>query len=301
MLHQHPRATGTENWRNAKSAQLCALSARPPHDLTPLVAPAQALRTTRKATRKPALPSCLPEILSHLSGILDEKNETCRTPAGSGTGLAFLRPDPEAHAPWRRFAVPDLSRFQDLIRRVRQRDETAAAELMQRYESVIRRVVRIHLRDARIRRVLDSTDICQSVLASFFARTALGQYELETPEQLLNLLTAITRNKLTNQANRMRAQRRDIRREVAMDQDTPRVASQASDPSQQVAAKELLAKIQAGLDDDERFLAEQRSLGRSWKEIAAEVGSTDVAVRKKLTRALDRVMGDLGLDETSDD
>jgi RNA polymerase sigma-70 factor (ECF subfamily) len=197
--------------------------------------------------------------------------------------------------------VPDNSRFQELIRRVRQRDEDAATELMRRYESVIRRVVRIHLRDTRMRRILDSMDICQSVLASFFVRTALGQYELETPEQLLNLLTTITRNKLTNQANRLRAQRRDFRRETSVDQDTPAVIDQASDPSEQVSAKELLAKIQAGLDDDERFLAEQRSLGRGWKEIAAEVGGTDVALRKKLTRALNRVMCNLGLEEPSNE
>jgi RNA polymerase sigma-70 factor (ECF subfamily) len=197
--------------------------------------------------------------------------------------------------------VPDDSRFQELILRIRQRDEAAAAELLQRYESVIRRVARIHLRDARMRRVLDSMDICQSVLASFFVRTALGQYELETPEQLLNLLTTITRNKLSNQANRMRARRRDLRREVPADADIPEALDQASGPGEQASARELLGKIQAGLDDDERFLAEQRSLGRGWKEIAAEVGSTDVAVRKKLTRALDRVMTRLGLDEPSDE
>jgi RNA polymerase sigma-70 factor (ECF subfamily) len=197
--------------------------------------------------------------------------------------------------------VPDNTRFQELIHRVRQRDEGAAAELMHHYEAAIRRVVRIHLRDDRLRRVLDSMDICQSVLASFFVRTALGEYELETPEQLLRLLTTITRNKLTNQANRLRARRRDIRRVVGDADDTPEAVDQASDPSEQASARELLARIQAGLDDDERYLAEQRSLGRGWKEIAAELGSTDVALRKKLTRALNRVMSQLGLDEPADE
>src|SRR3954471_3363830 len=111
--------------------------------------------------------------------------------------------------------MPQLQDFQQLIGRVRQRDQEAAAELVRRYESVIRRVVRIHLRDARLRRVLDSMDVCQSVLASFFVRTALGQYELDTPEQMVGLLTSIARNKVSNQANRLRAQRRDVRREAA--------------------------------------------------------------------------------------
>ena len=87
--------------------------------------------------------------------------------------------------------------FRDLIRRVRARDQGAAAELMRVYEPAIRRAVRVRLVDERMRRVFDSADICQEVLVSFFARAALDQYELETPEQLLKLLTTMARNKLT--------------------------------------------------------------------------------------------------------
>jgi RNA polymerase sigma-70 factor (ECF subfamily) len=196
--------------------------------------------------------------------------------------------------------VPEQAQFRDLIVRVRNRDPEAAAELVRRYESAIRRVIRIHLRDVRLRRVLDSMDICQSVLASFFVRAALGQYELETPEQLLGLLTTITRNKLSNQAQRLRAQRRDIRRDAVLGDEANRLPTPASDPSEQASAREILEKVRGRLDDDERYLAEQRALGRGWKEIALELGGTDVALRKKLTRALDRVMADLGLDEVID-
>jgi RNA polymerase sigma-70 factor (ECF subfamily) len=190
-----------------------------------------------------------------------------------------------------------VSEFAELIQRVRDRDQDAAQELVRRYESAIRRVVRIRLRDANLRRLLDSTDVCQSVLASFFIRTALGQYEIDSPAELLNLLTAIARNKLNNQANRLKAQRRDIRRDSAGEDTTPQVADDASDPSEQVSAKELLDKVRNRLDPAERYLAEQRSLGRNWQELADELGGTDVALRKKLTRALNRVMADLGLGE----
>jgi ECF sigma factor len=199
----------------------------------------------------------------------------------------------------RRRSVQVDNRFQDLIRRVRERDEAAAAELVARYESVIRRVVRIHLRDARMRRILDSMDICQSVLASFFVRTALGQYEVQSPEQLLNLLVSITRHKLVNQAQYLHAQRRDLRRATSIDDQAHCVAGKASDPSEQASAREILAKVRGGLRSDERYLAEQRALGRAWTELAAELGGTDVALRKKLSRALDRVMTELGLDEAT--
>ena len=197
--------------------------------------------------------------------------------------------------------APDDNQFAELIRRVRARDEDAAAQLMRRYESAIRRVVRIHLRDSRLRRVLDSMDICQSVLGTFFVRAALGQYELDSPEQLLHLLASITRNKVTNQANRLLSQKRDLRRNTLLGDQHDRMVDRASDPGEQASAKELLEKIRSRLNDDERNLAEQRGLGRGWSELAEEFGGTDVALRKKLSRALDRVMAELGLDEQADE
>lgn len=188
-------------------------------------------------------------------------------------------------------------RFRELIERVRHRDEEAARELATRYESAIRRVVRIHLRDARMRQVLDSMDVCQSVMASFFVRTALGQYELESPEQLIRLLTVITRNKLAGQVNQLRAQRRDIRRQSTIDEQSLAIVDQTPDPSEQASTKEILEKVWGRLDEQERFLAEQRSQGRSWQELAEELGGTVESLRKKLTRALDRTLNELGLGE----
>ena len=191
--------------------------------------------------------------------------------------------------------------FRELVRRVRARDDEAAAQLMRRYESAVRRVVRIHMRDSRLRRVLDSMDICQSVMATFFARAALGQYDLDSPADLLNLLASITRHKVTNQAKRLMSQKRDLRRDAPLGDEPDRTPSRASDPAEQASAKELLAKVRDRLGEDERYLAEQRALGRGWKELADELGGTDVALRKKLTRALDRVMAELGLDDHADD
>jgi len=48
-----------------------------------------------------------------------------------------------------------------------------ALELVREYEPLIRREVRLHLEDQRLARLFDSMDICQSVLASFFLRTAV--------------------------------------------------------------------------------------------------------------------------------
>lgn len=194
--------------------------------------------------------------------------------------------------------VVEQSRFNDLISRVRNRDEDAARELAMHYQEAIRRAVRIQLRDAGIRRVLDSMDICQSVLASFFVRTALGQYDLESPDQLLRLLTTIARNKLTNQINKAIAQRRDMRRDVEFNDHAVAMRGSDNDPAEQASAREILVKVRERLSDEERYIAQQREQGRQWSELAVELSSNEDALRKKLTRALDRVMAELGLENS---
>jgi RNA polymerase sigma-70 factor (ECF subfamily) len=195
--------------------------------------------------------------------------------------------------------MPDNDLFADLIRRVRAGEEDAAAELVRRYEPAIRRVVRVHMRDPRLRRVLDSMDVCQSVLASFFVRANLGQFELDTPEHLLRLLATIARNKVTNEANKHQADRRDYRRQQAMGVREALIVAPCSDPGQQAAARDLLDRVRERLSGDELVLADQRGRGESWAEIAAVHGGSAEALRKKLTRALDRVLQELGLDEDS--
>ncbi len=102
--------------------------------------------------------------------------------------------------------------FLQLIRRVRSGDEAAALDLVRRYEPAVRRMVRLQLRDPRLRRILDSMDVCQSVMASFFLRAATGQYDIDRPAQLLRLLAVMARNKLASQARVSYVARRELPR-----------------------------------------------------------------------------------------
>jgi RNA polymerase sigma-70 factor (ECF subfamily) len=189
-----------------------------------------------------------------------------------------------------------VSDFQELIRRVRAGDETAATELVRSYEPAIRRAVRIRLADTRLGRAFDSMDICQSVLGSFFVRAALGQYELETPQQLLRLLATMARHKLADQVDRERAECRDNRR-VADGVEPCELMHATSSPSRQVAARELLDEVRRRLSPEERQLLELRDQGLDWATIGAQLGTSAEALRKRLARATDRVAHELGLDE----
>jgi RNA polymerase sigma-70 factor (ECF subfamily) len=187
--------------------------------------------------------------------------------------------------------------FRDLLERVRAGDAQAAANLVRQFEPELRRAVRVRLTDPRLRRVLDTVDICQSVLANFFIRVRIGEFDLSQPEQLLHLLLTMAKNKVLDKARRQQAGKRDQRRveanpEVALDD----VAGREPEPGRVVELKDLLAEVRRLLDNEERYLADQRALGREWPEIAAEMGAQPDALRKKLTRALDRVTARLGLE-----
>jgi RNA polymerase sigma-70 factor (ECF subfamily) len=167
---------------------------------------------------------------------------------------------------------------------------------VQRYEPAIRRAVRFRLTDPRLRRTCDSMDVCQSVLMSFFVRAATGQYDLDTPEQLLRLLTTMARNKLLNQARQQQAARRDNRM-LADDVTDHDLAERSPGPPQQAEARELLAEVHRRLPPDVLALVELRNQGYDWNAIAATVGGNAVALRQKLHRALAKLSEQFGLEE----
>jgi RNA polymerase sigma-70 factor (ECF subfamily) len=198
--------------------------------------------------------------------------------------------------------MPPETTFAEFIRRVRSGDEEAAAELVGRYERAIRREVRMRLNDPRLQRTLDSMDVCQSVLASFFVRVAAGQYDLEKPEQLVRLLITVARNKVVAQARRQRAGVRDNRRDVAMDGTAGwEPTAPGPSPSRVASGRELLGEVRRRFSDEERRLADLRADGREWAEIAELVGGTAQARRKQLARAVDRIAREIGLGGPDDE
>jgi RNA polymerase sigma-70 factor (ECF subfamily) len=173
--------------------------------------------------------------------------------------------------------------------------------LVRRYESHIRRAVRFQLVDPRLRRVFDSMDVCQSVLATFFKRAAAGQYELEHADQLIHLLVRMACNKVADQARKQRAQRRDVGRVQHAECLADEQPGREREPGDLVAQRELVARFRERLSAEEWLLVSERADGRGWAEIAEEIGGTPEGLRKRLTRAVERVERQLNLGESSHD
>src|SRR5436190_18720469 len=105
--------------------------------------------------------------------------------------------------------------FAELVSRAGRGEKEATHRLIEQYESAIRRQVRFTLMDNKLRRVLEETDVCQSVMGQFFNGLSAGRFELDGPEQLVGLLKQMVKNKITDQARYWRAGRRDFLRNIA--------------------------------------------------------------------------------------
>jgi RNA polymerase sigma-70 factor (ECF subfamily) len=191
--------------------------------------------------------------------------------------------------------MDEESSFAQLLLQVRDGDQQAAAELLRVYEPYIRRVVRMRLTDSRLRRQFDSIDFCQSVLGDFFVRFALGQFDLQAPGQLISLLAKMARNKVIDHARRQQAARRDVRRLEAGELDDGALAGTDPTPSRVASGKELLDMVRARLTEKDRYLAGERASGRTWQELADELGENADALRMRLSRALNQVGVEVGL------
>src|SRR5205807_2727220 len=97
---------------------------------------------------------------------------------------------------------------------------------------------------------------------------------------------------------RQRAHRRDHRRSTSLE--AVDLESSTPSPSQIAEGREMLAVFRDRLSNEERQLADLRSLGREWADIARQVGGTAEARRKQLTRAIARVSRELGLEEVEE-
>lgn len=185
--------------------------------------------------------------------------------------------------------------FTDFVRRIRAGDDAAAAELVQRFEPLIRREVRMRIGGSQLKRAFDSVDVSQSVLANFFARAARGQFELERPEQLAGLLVTMARNKLVSRVRLERRLVRDVRRMTAEPDVLDSVADEQPSPSENVSRKELLERVRGLLTDEERQIVELRNQGLGWDEVATRLGGSGQARRMQLSRGIERLTRQLGL------
>jgi RNA polymerase sigma factor (sigma-70 family) len=182
--------------------------------------------------------------------------------------------------------------FAALMDLVRTGDELATSEIMQRYGAEVRRIARVRLRHGKLRRVLESSDILQSVMGSFFRRADHGEYEdrLSTPDELLRLLATMVRFKVIDQVRRAASGRRGGKFDVVELIDSAIAPSSELSPDQQLIQSELIDLVKDVMTTEEWELWRLRHGDNlEWAEIAQKVGGSPEANRKRLERLQERL------------
>lgn len=194
---------------------------------------------------------------------------------------------------------PDTERLAAWIQGIKLGNQTAAAEFVNQYEPELRRFIRYRITDPRLRRLFDSVDVCQSVLARFFHHVRTERISVEHPLQLLKLLTTMARNSLLDHARKAKVRHRISEHDGDPEQ-LPYLKDPGIAPVDQAERADLVSLIRSRLRPDEQLTLDKWMLGHGWEALSIEFACEPDAIRKKLTRAIDRATKELGLSGDSD-
>lgn len=129
---------------------------------------------------------------------------------------------------------------------------------------------------------LDSTDVVQSALGSLYRVTGPDPGAAGDWHRLWGLAAVIATRKCQRQAERHRAARRDVRRDVAA---FDMIDPHGCEPVAEAALKEALSNLLARFESHEQTMLVSHLEGFSAEEIATRAGCTSRTVRRLLERA----------------
>jgi DNA-directed RNA polymerase specialized sigma24 family protein len=182
----------------------------------------------------------------------------------------------------------EQSDFSVFFAALRAGDQDAATQFVRRYEPYLRRVIHMRLVGHRLKRCLDSMDVCQSILAAFFHQVTLGRFVLHSPGKTKRLLATMARNKLIS---KIRGEHDPV---DGLDEGWE-PAAPGPTPAEHVADRDLLRAIRYRLSERECWLLDRRAAGDSWVDLAREDGGTPDALRMLHARAVARIRREVHL------
>jgi RNA polymerase sigma-70 factor (ECF subfamily) len=176
----------------------------------------------------------------------------------------------------------DDSDIPEFLRRIAAGDQDAARELLTRYESEVRLVVRRQL-PRLLRSRFDSLDFLQSVWGSFFRRVKGGPAEFEDSRHLVAFLARAAKNKVIDEYRRAGSKKGDMHREEPLwthgeqARDLPAAGETAS---QVFEAREAFGRLRDLLPADRHTLLELKAQGLSSREIGEKLGISERTVQR---------------------
>jgi RNA polymerase sigma-70 factor (ECF subfamily) len=185
---------------------------------------------------------------------------------------------------------------QELVILAKEGDDSALEQLCRVYGERVRRMIRLRM-GKEIRPRLDSMDLVQDALLS--ALGGLGDFTYKNEGDFLRWLTKIAENRLRDNIDKLYTAKRDIRKEVRLENYEPTTGSgfvgtpgaiEAATPSVIMSKKEDLDKLEKAIDelkpDYREVIVLSKIDGLSYKEIGDRLGKSIDSVGHLLSRAM---------------
>jgi len=185
---------------------------------------------------------------------------------------------------------------QQLVTLAKAGDDNALNRLCRVYGERVRRIIRLRLKK-ELRVKLDSMDIVQDALLN--ALRGLEDFTYENEGDFLRWLSRIAQNALGHYVEKLHADKRDIRREVRLDECGPTtggrlprtpVPVKVTTPSVIMSRKEDMDRLEKAIDELKPEHKEVIVLAKieelSYKEIGERLGKSADAVGMLLSRAM---------------
>ena len=189
-----------------------------------------------------------------------------------------------------------INKTQHLVALAREGDVSALNQLCKVYSPRVLWMIRLRM-GKELRSKLESMDLAQETLIN--ALNGLGDFTYKSEGDFVRWLSKICENELRRNLKRLHADKRDIRKEVRLDNFEPKSGSgfvsvhkpiDPTTPSMILSKKEDLDKLEKAIDQLKPEYKEAIILtkieGLSCKEISERLGKSNAAVRKLVSRAI---------------
>jgi RNA polymerase sigma-70 factor (ECF subfamily) len=118
----------------------------------------------------------------------------------------------------------------------------------------------------------------------------LNQFQGQTEAELLAWLRQILQNLVVDWVRHHTAEKRDVRREIELNEPVPDDDGTPSQIFRKKEEKERLTAAMKLLSDDHRIVIELRNRGLTFEEIGEQIGRTPDAARMLWGRAISRLV-----------
>ena len=184
--------------------------------------------------------------------------------------------------------MPPTESFRGLIDQLQAGDNTAAAEVFNRFGRRILGLARRQLHSS-LRSKVDPEDVLQSVFRSFFSRQRTGRFAIENWDSLWGILMVMTLRKCRRRIQYHRADRRDAQRETSWNENLeaegdPGLFARDPTPSEATILVELVGRLMRDLPEEDRAILTLHLHGHTIAEIKAHTGRAMRTIRRVLER-----------------